>query len=129
MMKTVGILSYFICFEAPTFMGLFMYRIFPNSKVTPNVILFGMLCFGISRPLQVAWIGAAIFGSWNNENVVKWQGVMMGIVALILTGIQLLTLKIHYGLWKRCVARGKSGTKSDVDVDEELGDSQTTVVA
>ena len=108
MMKTVGVLSYFICFEAPTFMGLFMYRIYPDSKITPIVIIFGMLCFGISRPLQVAWIGAAIFGSWNDENVVKWQGVMQVIVTLILTGIQVLALKIHYGVWKRCIAKGKS---------------------
>jgi len=135
MMKTIGILSYFICFEAPTYAGLFMYRIFPDSKVTPDVILFGMLCFGISRPFQVAAIGAAIFGSWNDEHVVKWQGVMQVIVTLILTGVQLLTLTIHYGVWKRCVARGKSGTTSIVDdeleelgkshIDEELGDSQT----
>ena len=124
MMKTLGILSYFICFEAPTFMGLFMYRIFPDSKVTPNVILFGMLCLGISRLFQVAAIGAAIFGSWNDEHVVKWQGVMQVIVTLILTGVQLLTLTIHYGVWKRCVARGKSGTTSIVDDElEELGKS------
>jgi len=115
MMKTVGNLTYFICFEATTFMGLFMYRIFPNSKVTRNVMLFGMLCFGISRPLQVALIGAAIFGSWNDENGVKWQIVMQAILALILTGVQLLTMKIHYGLWKRCVARGEERNKEFID--------------
>jgi hypothetical protein len=38
MFKTGSILVYFIVFEAFTFVGLFMYRIFPNSKVTPKII-------------------------------------------------------------------------------------------
>ena len=74
MLKTGIILVYFISFEALTFVGLFMYRVFPNSKITPHVILAGMVSFGASRPIQVLWICGAIFGSWNDENMIKWHG-------------------------------------------------------
>ena len=63
MVKTAGILVYFICFEALTFVGLFMYRILPNSKATPKVIFAGMVIFGATRPLQLLWVGTAVFGS------------------------------------------------------------------
>jgi hypothetical protein len=53
MIKTGAVLVYFICFEALTFAGLFMYRIFPNSKTTPKVIVAGMVIFGATRPLQI----------------------------------------------------------------------------
>ena len=36
MLKTASVLVYFICFEALTFVGLLMYRIFPDSKYTPG---------------------------------------------------------------------------------------------
>jgi hypothetical protein len=64
MLKTASILVYFIAFEAFTFVGLFMYRIFPNSKVTSKIILAGMVMFGGTHPIQVSWIGSAIFGSF-----------------------------------------------------------------
>ena len=101
MMKTVIVLGYFVCFEALMFVGVFMYRVFPNSKLTPHVILAGMVSFGASRPIQVLWICGAIFGSWNDENMIKWQAVMQLIVTCILTVVQLWTIKIHYGLWLR----------------------------
>ena len=100
MLKTTSILVYFICFEALTFAGLFMYRIFPNSKVTPKMIFAGMVMFGSTRPIQVLWVGAAVFGSW--DDIVKWQGIMQLVVTLILTVLQFWTLQIHFKLWKRC---------------------------
>ena len=100
MLKTASILVYFICFEAFTFAGLFMYRIFPNSKVTQKMIFAGMVMFGSTRPIQVLWIGAAVFGSW--DDIVKWQGIMQLVVTLILTVLQCWTLQIHFKLWKRC---------------------------
>jgi hypothetical protein len=102
MLKTCSILVYFICFEALTFVGLFMYRIFPNSKTTPKVIVAGIVIFGVTRPLQLLWVGAAIFGSWDDENMVKWQAIMQIIVTGVLTVLQVWTLTIHYGMWKRC---------------------------
>ena len=76
MCRTASALTYFICFEALTFIGLFMYRIFPESKLTPKVLLAGMISFGITRPFQLLWIGAAVFESWNDEYTVKWQSIM-----------------------------------------------------
>ena len=105
MCRTASVLGYFISFEALTFAGLFMYRIFPQSKLTPKVILAGMMTFGLSRPFQLLWVGASIFGSWNDEYTVKWQALMQIVVTCILTCLQLMTLKIHYGTWIRCIAK------------------------
>ena len=102
MFKTASILVYFIVFEAFTFVGLFMYRIFPNSKVTPKIILAGMIMFGGTRPIQVLWVGAAIVGSWGDEQAgTKWQVIMQSIVTIVLTVLQFWTLQIHFNLWKR----------------------------
>jgi len=68
MLKTCSTLVYFICFEALTFAGLFMYRMAPLNKHTPNVILNGMVIFAITRPIQVIWVAAAAFGSWGNPH-------------------------------------------------------------
>ena len=105
MVKTASVLVYFICFEALTFVGLLMYRIFPDSKYTPNVVLAGMVCFGITRPLQVLWVGAAALGSWSDENTVKLQAIFQIAVTTIMTALQVTTLKIHYGVWKRLCAK------------------------
>jgi hypothetical protein len=105
MYKTSSILVYFICFEALTFVGLFMYRIFPESAMTSKVIFAGMVSFGITRPLQVLWVGAAVFGSWNDVQTVRWQAIMQLILSCMLTVIQVMTLKIHYGMWRRCISK------------------------
>ena len=107
MCRTASILAYFICFEALTFIGLFMYRIFPDSKLTSKVIFAGMISFGITRPFQLLWIGATVFGQWNDEYTVKWQALMQLAITCILTYLQVVTLKIHYGIWKRCITRKK----------------------
>ena len=70
--KTGVILVYSICFEALTFIGLFMYRMAPLNKFTPKIIFSGLVVFGVTRPIQVLWIFAAAFGSWNDPNTVKW---------------------------------------------------------
>jgi hypothetical protein len=95
---------------------LFMYRVFPKSKLTQHVILAGMVSFGASRPIQVLWICGAIFGSWNDENMIKWQAVMQLLVTCILTVLQLWTLKIHYGLWLR--SRGEERSFGSQKEDE-----------
>ena len=64
-----------------------------------------MVCFGITRPLQVLWVGAAALGSWSDENTVKWQAIFQIAVTMIFTALQVTTLKIHYGLWKRLCAK------------------------
>ena len=104
MIKTGAVLVYFICFEALTFAGLFMHRIFPNSKTTPKVVVAGMVIFGATRPLQILWVGTAVFSSWDDDNMVKWQAVMQIIVTGVLNVLQVWTLKIHYGIWKLCTS-------------------------
>jgi hypothetical protein len=127
MFKTGIILVYFISFEALTFVGLFMYRVFPKSKLTQHVILAGMVSFGASRPIQVLWICGAIFGSWNDENMIKWQAVMQLLVTCILTVLQLWTLKIHYGLWLRSRGEERSfGSQKEDELDPSYASSVST---
>jgi len=123
MVKTGAVLVYFICFEALTFAGLFMYRIFPNSKATPKVIVAGMVIFGATRPLQLLWVGTAVFGSWDDENMVKWQAVMQIIVTVVLTVLQVWTLKIHYGIWKRCTS-----TSTNKQTDSSIEGTQNMII-
>jgi len=102
MLKTGQMLTYFITFEAITFIGLVMYRIFPFWHVTTKVMCAGMVIFGVSRILQLLMVGSITYGSWNDENNVKWQAIMQTIVTIVLTVLQLSTMKIHYGIWRRC---------------------------
>ena len=66
-----------------------------------------MISFGITRPFQLLWVGAVVFGQWNDEYTIKWQALMQLAVTCILTYLQIMTLKIHYGIWKRCIANKK----------------------
>jgi len=101
MVKTSAVMVYFICFEALTFAGLFMYRVCPENKYTSKVIFVGMITFGITRPLQVLMVGGVAYGSWNDESQENWQIIFQCIVALLLSSLQLFTLKIHYVVWKK----------------------------
>ena len=92
MFKASSVLVYFICFESRTFIGLVIYRLCPQSKTTPRVMVAGMVCFGATRPVQLVWVFAAIFGSWNDDNVVKCQGILQICVTLIVTMIQIFSL-------------------------------------
>lgn len=109
MFKSASVLAYFICFEYLTFVGLFMYRIFPLSKITPKVIFLGIVLFGATRPLQLLWVGAAIFGSWNDDNNSKVLAVVQVIVTVALTSLQLWSLNIHVGIWKRSIRNVENG--------------------
>lgn len=107
MVKTCCVLVYFICFEALTFTGLFMYRIAPLNKYTPKVIGSGLIVFGFTRPVQVIWVGAAAFGSWGDPNHVKWQAILQFTLACVLTILQVWTMTINYSVLKRCKSRIK----------------------
>ena len=113
MMKTAAILVYFICFESLLFVGLVMYRLFPDSLITPRVVFCGMVYFAATRPLQLLWVGATIFGSWNDT--VKWQAIVQLIVTLILTTVQVFSLKIHYFIFKRCHAKQHGNTEKTLE--------------
>jgi len=127
MLKTALLLVYFVCFEALTFVGLFMYRVCPKNKYTSKVIFVGMIAFGITRPLQVLMIGGIAYGSWNDESQEKWQIIFQCILTLLLSSLQLFTLKIHYAVWKKVTLMSEkipekidavSNTK-DKEYDEE----------
>lgn len=103
MLKTCSTLVYFICFEALTFAGLFMYRMAPLNKHTPKVILSGMVVFAITRPIQVIWVAAAAFGSWGDPHHKKWQAILQMSFTCLFTILQLWSININYCVWKRCV--------------------------
>jgi hypothetical protein len=70
------------------------------------------------------WICGAIFGSWNDENMIKWQAVMQLLVTCILTVLQLWTLKIHYGLWLRSRGGERSfGSQKEDELDPSYASS------
>lgn len=120
MIKTCSALVYFICFEALTFAGLFMYRIAPLNKHTPNVILSGILIFAVTRPVQVLWVAAAAFGSWNDPHHVKWQAIIQVVFTCAFTTLQLWSININYCVWKRClgnIKRHEEGKEDNTDVD------------
>lgn len=136
MVKTCTILVYFICLEAVTFAGLFMYRMFPLSKYTPRVIFTGMVLFGVTRPVQVLCVGAAAFGSWGDPNHVKWQAIMQFSLTCVFTFIQAWSLIINFSLWKRSCDKIKchgieqvDGIKDDTDTDRTAGTVQRTIIA
>jgi len=113
MVKTCCILVYFICFEALTFSGLFMYRVAPFNKYTPKVIFSGLVVFGFTRPIQVVWVGAAAFGSWGDPNHVKWQAILQFTLACVLTVLQVWTMKINYDVLKRCKSKIKRNEENN----------------
>ena len=101
MVKTGAVLVYFICFETLTFTGLFMYRVCAENKYTSKVIFLGIIVFGITRPLQVLIIGGIAYGSWNDESQENLLIIFQCVVTLVLSILQLFTLKIHYAVWKK----------------------------
>ena len=120
MVKTGVILVYFICFEFLTFAGLVMYRLFPLNKATPKVIIAGMVCFGITRPVQLLWIFGAVLWSWNDENTVQWQAVVQIIATFTITSVQIYSLKIHYSVWKRCIKKQEDDRQQTEDTTRHV---------
>jgi len=113
MIKTCGVLCYFICFEALIFAGLFMYRIAPLNKHTPNIILSGVVIFAVTRPVQILWVAGAAFGPWNDPLHVKWQAILQVIITCLLSILQFWSVSINFGVWKRCLRNIKSHKESN----------------
>jgi hypothetical protein len=137
-LKAGVILVYFAWFEVLTFYGLIMNRFCPMHKATPRVIFSGIVLFGSTRIIQLAWFFVTFIGSW--EEHVLWQAIFQCIMMIIISFVQLMALNIHYSVWRRCLARqldfnpDPKGDKSDqlevsIDTfpsansceDEELG--------
>lgn len=118
--KSAIILVYNICFEAIIFVGFFLYRIIPERRIASDAMMAGIVIFGITRPLQVLMVGAAVFGSWGDDGeIFKWQAIFQFVVAMILTVLQIYTIKIQFGVWQRCVAKRKAiidGEDKDINV-------------
>mmetsp|Transcript_21205 Transcript_21205/g.32436 ORF Transcript_21205/g.32436 Transcript_21205/m.32436 type:complete len:266 (+) Transcript_21205:281-1078(+) len=98
--KVSSLLVYFITFEAITFVGLVMYRLCPRNRWTRPIIMAGIIIFGGSRPLQLVWIVGSLAAAW--DDLVAWQALCQIILAVIFTGIQVFSLKIHISLYKKC---------------------------
>merc|ERR1712048_327734 len=112
--KSAIILTYNICFEAFIFVGFFLYRIIPERLIASDAMMAGMVIFGVSRPLQVLMVCAAVFGSWGDDGVIiKWQAILQFVVMMILTILRVYTIKIQFGVWKRCVAKRKAITSCE----------------
>ncbi len=101
--KVALVLTYFITFEAMTFVGLLCYRLFPLNRFTPNIILAGMILMAASRPFQIILIFGFLFSAWSD--LVLWHAIVQMVVTIILTAIQIWSLSIHYGLWKKSLAK------------------------
>ncbi len=101
--KVSILLVYFASYEILTFYGLVMKVLFPLHSATPRMMVAGMILFGITRPVQLAWILVVLIGSWKEH--VKWQAIFLIIASLTIGAIQCAALRIHYGMWKRCVLR------------------------
>lgn len=80
-----------------------MYRLYPTHVFTPKIILVGVIIFTVSRPFQVFLVVGAIFFSWNDKNTVKWQATLQFAVAMILTLIQVWSIKVHLSLRSKCL--------------------------
>ena len=115
MIKTAIMLVYFVTFEAIVFLGLFMYRVCPQRKITARVIRIGMSIFAVTRPLQLLLVVAPIIASWEDQNFVKWHAIMQIMITLILTVMQLWSLKIHFGILKRCTDQNSSWKQSKAE--------------
>lgn len=102
-LKTCAILTYFSWFEVLTFYGLIMNRFCPMHKATPRVMFSGIVLFGSTRIIQVVWFLVTFIGSW--EEHVLWQAIFQCIMMIIISFVQVMALKIHYSVWRRCVAR------------------------
>ena len=83
------------------------------------MILVGVIIFTVSRPFQVLLVVGAIFFSWNDENTVKWQATLQ--FAMILTLIQVWSIKVHLSLRSKCLqltANKKINDEYDGQKDE-----------
>lgn len=111
-MKGGSILVYFSWFEFLTFYGLIMNRLYPMHKATPRVIFSGIILFGSTRIIQVAWFLVTFISSW--EKHVLWQAIFQCVMMITISLVQVMALKIHYSVWRRCVTR-QANFKSDPD--------------
>ena len=106
--RCAAVLTYFITWEAPVFVGLIMYRLFPKHKWTPHIIRLGMWIFGLSRPVQLAWIISIVAVLWDND-IEKWHGVAQIFFGVLFSALQLYTLVIHNALLKKCLKAQRNG--------------------
>ncbi|CAB9523360.1 expressed unknown protein [Seminavis robusta] len=120
--RCAAVLTYFIAWEAPVFIGLFMYRLYPLNKWTPRIIRFSMWTFGLSRPVQMAWILALVIVHW--ENSVAWHAITQVCFGVLFSSLQLYTLVIHNALLKKCLKmqRGSTGTSVVKELSQEVPD-------
>lgn len=125
--RCASVLTYFITFEAPVFMGLVMYRLFPLNAWTPTMIRIGMEVFGLTRPIQLAWILLIVVEHWDTSKA--WQCIIQVLFGVFFSCLQLYTLVIHNSLLQKCKRAQReaaAGTAGKPSPTEELSGSEDT---
>jgi len=124
--RAASILVYSVTFEIVTFIGLILYRLVPQHKLTRPTILVGMVLFGATRPIQFLWILATLIVTW--EDILLWQGIVQILFVCLFTGIQLFGMSIHYGIYKRLSRNAMDSVSSDKHADEDCMVSVSTTM-
>ena len=92
------------------------------------MILTGMVVFGMTRPIQIVWVGLIVIGGWNDEHMVRWQGIMQLSFTVLLSVIQVWCLTINYSIWKRCLNNIKEQAEVESSYDGcKLDNSEVTL--
>ena len=74
-----------------------------------------------SRPFQLILIFGFLVSAW--QDLVAWYAIVQMCITLFLTGIQIWSLKIHVGLWKRSLEKQRKNNKNaDNECNDDDGD-------
>ena len=116
--KASSLLVYFICYEALTFVGLVLYRLAPTSRWTRPTILAGMIVFGMSRPVQFAWIFGTLIASW--DDISSGHAIFQMVLTTLFTVLQIYSLTIHWSLYKKSARKvQQQSEKKNLGLEEE----------
>ena len=82
------------------------------NRWTPTIIQLGMWVFGLSRPLQLAWIIAIVVEHWSHSEA--WQCIVQICFGVFFSCLQLYTLVIHRALLRKCLLAQREPAKDEV---------------
>lgn len=93
-------LPYFVNWEWDLF-GLVAYRLLPGKKCTEHIIIMGMIVYGVSRIPQAVILTGVFVAFGSAPFTPLWVMVVLAVIVLLLTVVQVWSLCIHAGLYKR----------------------------
>lgn len=91
--RCVMLLVYCVCFEAPLFGGLVLYRLAPQHPHLVPLLKFGKNVFALTRPLQLALVVGTVVAVWD-DSAIGYSVLQLFLVTLFTT-LQFYTLTIH----------------------------------